>query len=592
VPVAGEGLLEGSVVGLPIADVWALAGRNPDHVSGQMGGTFSITGTARNPIIGASVSIVNAQFNDFNAPQMSGEFRHRDRRVTGDVNLFRRGDPILQVAVDLPYDLGIGRVGQRRISGPLSISARADSVDLSFFDAISPAVRRTEGTFDADLGITGTWERPELTGSMTVDNGAANFPSLGVRYHNINGRVELSADTIYIRALTRESGGGSATVGGFVRLQELSKPILALTIRTADFDAVDIAGFLSLTTAGEVRLDGPVFNATMTGRGTATRGVFYFADLITKEVVNLEDSLFQGLVDTALLQEEGLGAAFENRFLDSLRIDSLGLSIGSEVWLRSGEANIQLTGALVVNKTHREYRLTGELQTPRGSYRLEVLPAVTREFTVTRGTVRYFGTPDLNADLDIDARHIVRTRGREENVDVFINIGGTVYEPRLTLTSDVNPPLSDDEIMAYLLFGGAALDPSETRTAEFAAERVSQVVSGQIENLVISSMDVPLDYFQIRPAARGGLLGGAEIALGKQFTVLGTSAFLTATPRFCPRLQDKPVDIGGSLEFRLSRRWLLQAQAEPRRSCDAFTTESTGTFEYQFGLDLIWELSY
>ena len=172
---------------------------------------------------------------------------------------------ILQIEVELPYDLGLGSIEHRRLPGPLSITARADSVDLSFFDAINPAVRDVLGTFNADVGITGSWERPTLTGAMTVANGAASFPSLGVRHEELNGRLELAGDTIHVRALSMRSGVGAASVGGFVRLEELSKPVLGLTIATEDFDALNVPGFVSLTTTGTIDLDGPVFNATMTG---------------------------------------------------------------------------------------------------------------------------------------------------------------------------------------------------------------------------------------------------------------------------------------------------------------------------------------
>ena len=340
-PLVGEGTLDGYVEALPIADVWALVGLNPDNISGQMSGFVRQTGTARDPVIEASIGVVDGRFGDFAAPQLSGELGYRDRRVTGDLNLYRRGARILQIEVDVPYDLGVGSIERRRVPGPLSITARADSVDLSLFDAINPAVRDVLGTFDADVGITGTWEQPRLTGAMTVEHGAASFPTLGVRHEELNGRIELAHDTIHVRALSMRSGVGTARVSGFVRLEELSKPVLALTIATTDFDALNVPGFVSLTTTGNVRLDGPVFNARLTGNLTATRGVVYFADLITKDVVNLEDSIYLGLVDTTLLRDEGLGAAFENRFLDSLRIDSLDVSIGSAVWLRSSEANIQ-----------------------------------------------------------------------------------------------------------------------------------------------------------------------------------------------------------------------------------------------------------
>src|SRR6185369_7647504 len=97
-------------------------------------------------------------------------------------------------------------------------------------------------------------------------------------------------------------------------------------------------------------------------------------------------------------------------FLDSLRVDSVAVRVGNDVWLRSSEANIQLAGDFVVDKQIEgnlpRYRLDGTMRAVRGTYRLalgyENSPvALNKEFRVTRGTVRFFGTPDFNPEMDI-----------------------------------------------------------------------------------------------------------------------------------------------------------------------------------------------
>src|SRR5439155_1496617 len=95
-------------------------------------------------------------------------------------------------------------------------------------------------------------------------------------------------------------------------------------------------------------------------------------------------------------------------FFDSLQVSNLQLRMGEDVWLRSNEANIQLTGLVTVEKVRNNYFLSGTLQAPRGTYRLIIGP-VTREFVVRWGTVQYFGTPDLDAALDIEATHVVHS---------------------------------------------------------------------------------------------------------------------------------------------------------------------------------------
>src|SRR5688572_19676225 len=87
--------------------------------------------------------------------------------------------------------------------------------------------------------------------------------------------------------------------------------------------------------------------------------------------------------------------------------------MGSDVWLRSAEANINLGGSVAVTFGHRgeedrtldQLALEGELTTNRGTYRLNLGGIVQSTFTVESGTVRFYGDPDFNPTLDIDALH-------------------------------------------------------------------------------------------------------------------------------------------------------------------------------------------
>ncbi len=592
-PFSGPGELAGSVEALPVEDIALAVFRGHERTQGVLSGTLQLSGTARAPMLRVFVALRDGGFGEFRAPYTESVVQYRDRRLTGEVGLFRMGEEVLRIDVDVPVDLSLAGAPRRRLPGPIRVLARADRVDLSLLEATTPSVREIGGALDADFGITGTWEQPELTGTITIRDGAATLPALGVRHEALNGSFGLAGDTIHIRDVTLRSGRGSARLGGFVRLEELTHPVLNVEITAREFRAVDVRDFLTLAASADLALRGPLYGATLTGAGTATRGVLYFADLITKDIVNLQDTLFAEFVDTALVRRQGLGAAFQSRFLDNLRIDSLRLDMGSEMWLRSSEANIQLAGAVFVSKLRNRYRIDGTLQAPRGTYRLQLALGTTREFTVTRGDVRYFGTPDLNADLNIDARHLVRTV-RGEDVTVSVNIGGTLYEPQLTLSSDIRPPISDTEIISYLLFGAPSVQAGAVATGfetRLLSQQIFGALSSQLEYSLIADLGVPLDYLQIRPTTATGEVSGLEVAVGKQFRVWGRPAFLTASPRLCPRQRFlDPENLGASLEFRLSRRWLLAASADPRGSCEALTTPLAG--RYQLGFDLFWETSY
>jgi len=591
-PFHGPGLLDGSIDGLQLPDLFVLAQRNPDEVVGEIGGTFHLTGSAESPRIELSASLRDGGYRHFRVPYTRAQLTYADRRVDGDIELQRRGAPVLSVTAALPIDLVLKPVERRRLPGRVSIRARADSVDLSLLEATVPEVERLGGTFDADVGIEGTWEDPRLSGTLTLRDGSASFPALGVRHEGMYGKLRLAADTIYVDSLSVQSGPGTARVTGFVQLEELSRPVLGLRIQGRDFHTIDIRDYLSLTATADLHLDGPLFQPRLTGSGTATRGVLYFADLLTKNIVNLEDTLFAEFVDTALVRSEGLGPALQSRFLDSLRIDSLRVDMGQEFWLRSTEANVQLAGNVYVSKLRQRYRIDGTLEAPRGTYRLEIALGTSRDFRVTRGQIRYLGTPDLNADLDIDAQHVVRPVSARVDT-VYVHIGGTLYDPRLQLSSSFRPQLSEAEIIGVLLFGAPTLAQSTTAPgfeSQMLAQWLSTTVSGQIEYALISDLGVPLDYLQIRPTTGQSGLTGAELAIGKQFQVLGTTAFLTASPRICRYQAQSLASVGASLEFRLSQQWLIAASVDPLFSCENPTAPSAGA--YQFGGDLFWEKKY
>jgi hypothetical protein len=592
-PFAGPGTMSGSLTSVQVPDLLILALLDERSGGGELGGTFTLRGRARAPIVDASLQLTGGWYGEFTAPLVRARVTYADRRVQGQVGLWKIGVPVLDVALRLPMDLALGRVERRRLPGAVSIRARADSVDLTLLEATFPPVRDIGGTFDADVGIEGTWDDPSLTGTLTLRDGAATFPALGVRHEDMNGELRLLGDTIHVSRLALRSGRGVASVEGFVRLEELSLPLLALDIRTEDFHVIDVPGFLALTASADMRLEGPLFQATLTGSGQATRGVLHFADLMTKNIVNLEDTLFAEFVDTALVRSEGLGADFQNRLLDSLRIDSLRVDMGQDFWLRSTDANVLLTGNLSVNKLRSQYRIDGTLQAPRGTYRLPLALGISRDFAVTGGQIRYLGTPDLNADLDIDAEHIVRGTTGGKDVEVYVNVGGTMYDPRVTLTSDHQPTLSEPEIINYLLFGAPNLRQGTTTSgfeSRLLAQWLSTTVSAQFEYALISDLGVPLDYLQIRPTTGSSGVTGAEVAVGKQFRVLGTTAFLTASRRYCRNQATSLASVGASLEFRLSRSWLVAASVDPLVGCESAAAQTSGA--YQFGADLFWEKSY
>jgi translocation and assembly module TamB len=581
-----------SLDSFPLTGIYALMQRDTLGVSGAVTAAVAAGGTRANPTYSGSFAFSNASFGSFRAPFMDGIIDYRNRRLNGEAHLWRSGQQVLNVTAHLPLDLALVPVTQRQLPDTLSVQARADSVDLGVLAAVTTTVRQVEGVFSADLGIGGTWEAPRLRGGLEIGHAAATIPALNVRYTNLNGGLSLRGDTIRVDSITATSERGHAELTGYMRLERLTKPVLAMNITTSEFKALDLRGYLTVTASGRVALTGPVFGAVLTGRGTVTSGVLHFADLVNKRVVNLDEPWVQDLIDTSLIRTQRLGPEFESVFFDSLRINNLQLTMGEDAWLRSNEANIQLTGSVQVNKVRNTYVLSGTLQAPRGTYRLLVGP-VTREFVVSEGTVRYFGTPDLNAELDISARHVVHPvtgTGNNKDITVIAHIQGTLLIPKLTLESDQGD-LSQTELISYLMFGKPSFELGGGQRSYVFGVGAS-LLAGELERTVVSDLGVPLDYFEIRPGDPNNPFSGAQVAAG---WAIGGKTFLVLNAGFCPNQSNQSAALtkafGASLQFRFSHEWRSEASFEPVRSC-GFSSITQPAVQRQVGFDLFWERRY
>lgn len=584
------------VRGFPLAAVAALVLNDTTGTRGRVDADVALRGTRREPTMNAVFDVKGGAGPGAPEPLVArGAATYLGRRLDGWLDVARGDRRIVNVTAHLPLDLALEPVARRQLPDTLSVHAVADSVDVGKLGLLDAFVSGAAGRVSADLVVRGRWDEPSLSGHAFVRQAAATVQSLNVRYDDVSGNFSFAGDTIRVDSLSLKSGpgGGRLSVGGYVRLERLTRPVLNLELEAQEFRALEVRNYMTVTATGFLVLRGPLFGATLTGRGTVNSGELYFADLVNKRVVNLDEPWVATLIAPEELRKQAIDRGFHNRFLDSLRIRNLTLGMGSDVWLRSTEANIQLAGAVNVYKEGENYVLSGTLQAPRGTYRLVIGTVLTREFVVTEGTVRYFGTADLNAELNITARHVVHpVRGpgdRADDVPIVAHIGGTLLVPRLRLSVE-GQSLSQTEIMSYLLFGRPAFELGQAGVAggdALVKSAAASLLSGELERTLVSDLGVPLDYVEIRPGDPDAPLSGALLAAGWQ---IGERTFLILNAGFCEgRRLSLSSTLGATLQFRFSPEWRTEASFEPVRACDTRANEASRNAPRQLGFDLLWE---
>ena len=491
---------------------------------------------------------------------------------------------------------------------------RTDSVDMRVFRAFMPGLVDARGAIVADVDIRGSVKQPQLFGQISIGDGFARFSNLGTTYDHIKADIALAGDTVHIKTLSAETmkeRRGTLSVTGTVSFEHYDNPSFSLTANASNFHAIDKPGLaaLDVSTGPAVTLTGSTQDAVMRGTLRVERGSIYIPEVVKKQIIDLEDPEFQSAVDTLLSQNREVMPRAPRAVARNLRLENVNVDIGSDVWLRSSEANIKLGGSLGVTlappnpSQPPQLALEGFLSADRGTYRLNLVdPFIQPTFDVQSGSLRFSGTPDLNPELDITAIHTVRQPTKSTNgkdVRVEVDITGTLSQPKLALRNPDNLPLSESDLLSYLVTGAPAIGLDNTSGQQVAAGLGVRTLANILTNAVPQNV---FDYIEVQTAAPTGdpnapgspgafsaygLLNTRAI-LGKQ---LGSRWFLGLSTGLCVVNPTAFKDnLGLQLEYRISSLYSAQAGIEPGSSntrCDKGAPLITPTqTPPQLGFDL------
>jgi translocation and assembly module TamB len=257
------------------------------------------------------------------------------------------------------------------------------------------------------------------------------------------------------------------------------------------------------------------------------------------------------------------------RFLRGLSAENVSVVMGPDVWLRSQDADIKLTGAvnLTVGRSDRfsedQLALTGELQTERGTYRLNVSP-LQRTFQVQSGLLRFNGEPGFNPALDIRAiytsRSINATYGGRNDVRVGVRITGSLANPSLDLyAADSLLGLSQSDLLSYVLFD----QPSFSVGTSSATALLLGTVTSFASSYAARYAGGLVDFVQLQSSSTQGSqlndifsIGGTQLAIGKQ---VSDRMFISLSSGLCQFVQSSTASpsllstIGMKLEYQFGR---------------------------------------
>ncbi|HEX6535471.1 MAG TPA: translocation/assembly module TamB domain-containing protein [Gemmatimonadaceae bacterium] len=580
IPKRGDADVELEITGLDVANVVGLL--QGDIVArGMLTASARLTGTRERPRLRAAASLTNASYRGAPLPAVRATVAYADTRLTASADLRRgMGLPLATIRADVPVNLAFaGVTGSRLLDRAMRVDFRADSLPLDALPKFTDAVADVRGRVIGLVAARGTPRHPSLAGRLAVDFASFRIVPMGVTLRQISGMVHMLGDSIVIDTLSGMSGGGVVALRGGVGIATLTRPSFALRATARDALVLD-------TEQGQLRADadigvsGPFTDVAISGRARILNGAIYVPEASGGKVLALSDSAVSNVADTSAAATRELLPA-RSPLLQNMRVD-IALGVSRDTWVRSQDANVEIysTGdlAISVNQAKQALSLEGVVNTDRGEYAF-----MGRRFTLSQGSVTFTGDPDLNPLLQLTAVREVQLAGREA-LKIRIVIGGTMRQPKITLASDAQPPISQSDLLSYLAFGqssssllqvggSSGLGGQSTGTGELAGQAAGiatrqlaavavDVLAKQLQAnaarsigadvLDITPADIPTDFSLTGVET---LLAGTQVQVGK-YVNRRTFVVLQARPTF--------VAPGLSIEHRMPKGYRIEASIEPR----------------------------
>lgn len=426
-------------------------------------------------------------------------------------------------------------------NGDLAGTVTARFAELGWIQAFVPEASAISGSLNGQLNISGSLQAPLFAGAVSLENGSATIPRLGIAWSGMQSQIAVqNTGSVQIDGGVNSSSGAISFKGEVTNLFNNSRSLRA-TLSGANFQLADIDNLnlqvspdITLTMDRELvqvngTLDIPVLDLTL-------------LELPETAVDVSRDAVVVNYPENQPELERDF-AANQNLLFEIPVAAEINLTLGDAVTVSGFGMQATLDGDLDIQQRADGRNLAyGELGIIEGNYRI-----YGQTLNLRQGKLLFFGAID-NPALDVRAVREV------ENLTVGVLMNGTLQNIRSQLFS--TPVLPENDIIAVLVTGRPASELGEQdgtavlgAIASLGLER-GQGLTDQIRNTL------GLDALGIN---NSGDLNSSTLTIGKYLT---PDIFV----RYGVGLFDKQSKV--AIDYNLNDRVMLQAESGEYQSID------------------------
>ncbi len=408
--------------------------------SGSLKATLQLQGTVQHPL-----GQLHLTGTDLRAPGDAGSLPPLQLSATAELASDGAKIALHSAAGDATH---MNVEGSIPWNGPLAVTATGN-VDLARFNPLlESGGRHISGKIDVNAQVAGTFDAPNVKGSVQLHGGNVHDYRHGIDLTNIEGLLEGTQNQLRISQLTAHAAAGTVALTGTLGVLQGGWPVdMRLTARNAQ-------PFASSIVSGTV-------NADLTLTGTALHELTLAGSvLINKATVEIPNSFPPNV---AVLDVRRPGQVVTPPVYGPVWDLNVSVNAPRQILVRGRGLDAELGGSLKITGTARAPAIDGGFDMQRGVFTL----AGTR-LNFQSGRVSFTGA-DITGKIDPTLDFTASTTTVETTVT--LRITGVADAPQFELTSV--PQLPQDEILARLLFGESAGQLTALQAAQIGAALVT-----------------------------------------------------------------------------------------------------------------------
>jgi hypothetical protein len=532
-------------------------------------------GTARQGECNGQVT--GLAWNGYRLDRVEWQTHYGDGRLKLEPVSCAVGDDAVRLIGELPLRLAWGEPPEEWFpEEPMDVRIELPSATLSRLPLFLSLLAAAEGKVAADIRLGGTPRKPELHGTLAIQEAGIRVTGREEIYTNLRADVALEGERIVIRDIVAEQGSdGSLRGTGSYQLFGENAGSYRLNMRAENALAA-ASGEYAVSFDGDfVITDGPRVPGVVIAIPHIQGDVEVRSGVILYDFGDPENVVYL------------TGPRQAPMYIYDLKLDA-----PSRVYWRTPSANIELEANLNMTRSLTDLKIWGRLKSVRGTYFF-----LENKFTVDNGELIFDQAESMNPKINASAvTRVTRAMGQSqyEKEEVHIELTGRIQKPAMRLWSSSG--LAQTDIVALLTVGRFGIGADDYTSGD---QRLLVGVTGTQYLVRQLAREVPELSVLLADIDVGTTVGGGSSG-ERIYTTVGLSRYFT--PDLLLRYSQVVGGSGGttadelnlwevSAEYRIGRLFYLTGERVDRRVTSSLGS-GTPEHEVQYNLDVRARLEY